>query len=35
VFGDRAIALQPSEKFLFSREHIARFVSQSPYYLVT
>src|SRR5260370_33724728 len=30
----RAVALQPSEKFLFAREQVARFVAQLAYDLI-
>src|SRR4029077_5179519 len=35
AFGGRTVALQPSEKSLLARKHIARFVAQSAYDLVT
>src|SRR5208282_6423524 len=35
AFGGGTVALQPSEKFLFARKHVARLVAQLAYNLIT
>src|SRR5260370_26306795 len=35
AFGRRTVALQPSEKFLLARKHVASLVAQRAYDLIT
>src|ERR1700686_1423082 len=34
AFGRRTVALQPSEKFLLARKHVASFIAQRAYDLI-